>query len=572
MSTTNATIISPLITKQIIKQEIIKEEDECIRYISTSTSSRNNSNSNSTTTSLNNEESLDVRNGHNYTAAIIKSTSNNQNTSHQHHQQQQQTISTLHRGVTTITTTANNNHRSSSANIKRIEFPISKHQINNSNSNSTTQTSINVDLFSAPASLEHSPSSSPLNYNNNNDTHHQEMFCSSTVSGDINTNVCLDTNDLNKVRDSSPKRLCLVCGDTASGFHYGVASCEACKAFFKRTIQGNIEYTCPATNNCEINKRRRKACQACRFQKCLRMGMLKEGVRLDRVRGGRQKYRRTSEAPYQGQNYSLKKSNIDDNRIIAALIKCEPEPIMSNANMHLYSPSSNNSISSVSSSQYKNLCILSELVDKELVATIAWAKQIPGFTDLILNDQMRLLQSTWAEILSLSLAFRSQQYSSPPNTPACLSPSNASSTTNPIFNKLVFATDFIIDDQQAAQCNAEELFAHLIQLIRRLNQLKIAKEEYLLMKAIILTNADIQLENQESVSKLRDTLLQTLQECVSILRPQSAINHLSQIFLCFPLLRQLDTVTRRLWSNILQEGSVPMQKLFVEMLESNVAF
>lgn len=156
------------------------------------------------------------------------------------------------------------------------------------------------------------------------------MFCSSTVSGDCSSNACIDTNDLNKTRDTSPKRLCLVCGDTASGFHYGVASCEACKAFFKRTIQGNvhiailftaikkltlnlgnIEYTCPATNNCEINKRRRKACQACRFQKCLRMGMLKEGVRLDRVRGGRQKYRRTSEAPYQSQSFALKKSNLE---------------------------------------------------------------------------------------------------------------------------------------------------------------------------------------------------------------------------------------------------------------------
>lgn len=66
----------------------------------------------------------------------------------------------------------------------------------------------------------------------------------------------------------------------------------------------------------------------------------------------------------------------------------------------------NSFASAVSSSQYKNLSILSELVDKELVATIGWAKQIPSFSELTLNDQMRLLQSTWAEILALSLAFR----------------------------------------------------------------------------------------------------------------------------------------------------------------------
>lgn len=37
---------------------------------------------------------------------------------------------------------------------------------------------------------------------------------------------------------------CAVCHDYASGYHYGVWSCEGCKAFFKRSIQG-IE-SCPA--------------------------------------------------------------------------------------------------------------------------------------------------------------------------------------------------------------------------------------------------------------------------------------------------------------------------------------
>ncbi|KAG7222450.1 hypothetical protein CRUP_032946, partial [Coryphaenoides rupestris] len=30
---------------------------------------------------------------------------------------------------------------------------------------------------------------------------------------------------------------CAVCRDCASGYHYGVWSCEGCKAFFKRSIQ-----------------------------------------------------------------------------------------------------------------------------------------------------------------------------------------------------------------------------------------------------------------------------------------------------------------------------------------------
>uniref|UniRef100_A0A2K6U3V8 Estrogen receptor n=1 Tax=Saimiri boliviensis boliviensis TaxID=39432 RepID=A0A2K6U3V8_SAIBB len=49
------------------------------------------------------------------------------------------------------------------------------------------------------------------------------------------------TNDKGSMAMESAKetRYCAVCNDYASGYHYGVWSCEGCKAFFKRSIQGN---------------------------------------------------------------------------------------------------------------------------------------------------------------------------------------------------------------------------------------------------------------------------------------------------------------------------------------------
>ncbi|XP_049562348.1 estrogen receptor beta isoform X3 [Orcinus orca] len=82
------------------------------------------------------------------------------------------------------------------------------------------------------------------------------------------------------VTSPSSKRdahFCAVCSDYASGYHYGVWSCEGCKAFFKRSIQGHNDYICPATNQCTIDKNRRKSCQACRLRKCYEVGMVKCG-------------------------------------------------------------------------------------------------------------------------------------------------------------------------------------------------------------------------------------------------------------------------------------------------------
>lgn len=75
---------------------------------------------------------------------------------------------------------------------------------------------------------------------------------------------------------------CRVCGDKASGFHYGVHACEGCKGFFRRTIRMKLEYE-KCERICKIQKKNRNKCQYCRFQKCVALGMSHNAIRFGRM-------------------------------------------------------------------------------------------------------------------------------------------------------------------------------------------------------------------------------------------------------------------------------------------------
>lgn len=141
--------------------------------------------------------------------------------------------------------------------------------------------------------------------------------------------------------------------------------------------------------------------------------------------------------------------------MVEALTACEPDMLLVS------------DISNILETDQKILGQLSDLYDRELVGIIGnyrlhdciliiswsfssfgeclvlflagWAKQIPGFSSLALNDQMRLLQSTWAEILTFTLAWRST-----PNT-----------------GRLRFAQDFTLDERLARECHCMELYTHV---------------------------------------------------------------------------------------------------------------
>ncbi|XP_030202612.1 nuclear receptor subfamily 2 group C member 2 [Gadus morhua] len=79
-----------------------------------------------------------------------------------------------------------------------------------------------------------------------------------------------------------PVEYCVVCGDKASGRHYGAVSCEGCKGFFKRSVRKSLAYSCRSKQDCVINKHHRNRCQFCRLRKCLEMGMKTESVQSER--------------------------------------------------------------------------------------------------------------------------------------------------------------------------------------------------------------------------------------------------------------------------------------------------
>lgn len=127
------------------------------------------------------------------------------------------------------------------------------------------------------------------------------------------------------------------------------------------------------------------------------MGMLKEGVRLDRVRGGRQKYRRNPNAqPYQlqiPQSSTAPPTSLDEIKLLEILSSFEPEKLnvghcgidLMNKNIDDHTKLTDECIGT---DAQEMLNILSDVYDKELVGVIGWAKQIPGTYYYQINFQL----------------------------------------------------------------------------------------------------------------------------------------------------------------------------------------
>ncbi|NXU71712.1 ESR1 protein, partial [Oreotrochilus melanogaster] len=364
-------------------------------------------------------------------------------------------------------------------------------------------------------------------------------------------------------------RYCAVCNDYASGYHYGVWSCEGCKAFFKRSIQGHNDYMCPATNQCTIDKNRRKSCQACRLRKCYEVGMMKGGIRKDR-RGGRtmkQKRQREEQDSRNGEastelraptlwtsplmvKHNKKNSpalSLTAEQIVSALLEAEPPIVYSE-----YDPNRPFNEASM-------MTLLTNLADRELVHMINWAKRVPGFVDLTLHDQVHLLECAWLEILMIGLVWRSMEHP----------------------GKLLFAPNLLLDRNQG-KCveGMVEIFDMLLATAARFRMMNLQGEEFVCLKSIILLNSGVytflsstlkSLEERDYIHRVLDKITDTLIHLMakSGLSLQQQHRRLAQLLLILSHIRHMSNKGMEHLYNMKCKNVVPLYDLLLEMLDAH---
>ncbi|CAO1407858.1 unnamed protein product [Diamesa tonsa] len=364
------------------------------------------------------------------------------------------------------------------------------------------------------------------NNNNNNTNNNNNSNSSNNSSNNNNNNNNSISNHHNNNTSPTPsngkqqqyppnhplsgsKHLCSICGDRASGKHYGVYSCEGCKGFFKRTVRKDLSYACREDRNCVIDKKQRNRCQYCRYQKCLNCGMKREAVQEERQRGAKLQ-QKNDEINHSTSTQFIGNGPAKDltlERIVEAdqisELKCGDNAIQ------FLRVVPTNTMGAVSS-----IC---QMVNKQVYQLVDFARRLPHFMKLPRDDQVSLLKGSWNELLIVSVAFLSI-----PPLQMCL------------------GTNYTLHRNSATQAGVVQIFDRVLsELSLKMKRLDVDQTELCCLKSIIIFNPDVRLiENRKEIDLLREKTYACLDEYCRHKYPNED-GRFAQLLLRLPALRSI---------------------------------
>jgi len=230
--------------------------------------------------------------------------------------------------------------------------------------------------------------------------------------------------------------LCVVCGDRASGRHYGAISCEGCKGFFKRSIRKQIGYQCRGNKDCRVDKSHRNRCQYCRLMKCLSVGMRSDSPRVAAVQSERRpgrpslgnsqgKKRRSIEVTVGCEEEATSSEGTEENletqlgerALLFSSLAALKESLQDQAEERQSIEELDQGAFDVLDPTLISFCLspplpavpemtpqfVCETASRLLFLSVHWARRLPVFRSLPYSTQVSLMRNSWSDLFLLGL-------------------------------------------------------------------------------------------------------------------------------------------------------------------------
>ncbi|KAL7978447.1 hypothetical protein Chor_004264 [Crotalus horridus] len=224
-------------------------------------------------------------------------------------------------------------------------------------------------------------------------------------------------------------------------------------------------------------------------------------------------------------------------KILEAELAVEPKTeTYIEANMGLTPSSPNDPVT--------NIC---QAADKQLFTLVEWAKRIPHFSELPLDDQVILLRAGWNELLIASFSHRSIA----------------------VKDGILLATGLHVHRNSAHSAGVGAIFDRVLtELVSKMRDMQMDKTELGCLRAIVLFNPDSKgLSNPAEVEALREKVYASLEAYCKQKYPEQP-GRFAKLLLRLPALRSIGLKCLEHLFFFKLIGDTPIDTFLMEMLEA----